>query len=137
MTDSTSNILKYAVPLVGMYFRPPAQGIVAALTEGQPLKLHPEPENPYAPYAIAIHLDPASVAPTDHAGLVDSLESYAHTLQDFLAQDFWHLGYVSKDYAKALTERFSSALTSATARYGILATGKPAVLISIATESLA
>ena len=49
------------VPLVGAYFRPPAQQLLRHLPSGTELVLEPEPENPHDPNAIAVYTRSSSI----------------------------------------------------------------------------
>lgn len=126
-------------PLVGMFFRPPAQQVTASLPLGSPLWIEREPTNAYDPNACKVLLPAFSAdgpysdiyAQLYELGLEDGQEKefssqwYKHAMTDPL-----FLGYVSAKtgHAEALVtlmrERGISALP---ATYSLTMDGKPQV----------
>ena len=94
---------EYLLPLVGMYFRPPAEGIVKALTSGQRLYLRPEPTNQYDPYAVQVLVRSGDVREeVVRSVLAMHLMGYGKTLEEFDEEREWHLGYIKKEFARDL-----------------------------------
>lgn len=48
--------MSYSAPLVGAYFRPPAQAVLSQLPSGAALLIEPEPSNPYDENACRVLL---------------------------------------------------------------------------------
>jgi len=48
--------MKVSAPIVGMFFRPPAQKVLAEIRFGTPLILQRQPDNPHDPNAIQVLL---------------------------------------------------------------------------------
>ena len=86
------------VPLVGMYFRPPAQIVLKGLLGGSHLTLTPEPENPYDSNAIRVECNPNDMEPEYKESIREQLEGYGKTLEELLAEPSIHLGYVAKTH---------------------------------------
>jgi hypothetical protein len=95
--------MSYArLPIVGMFFRPPAKVLVNVIAVGTPLTLLAEPENPFDPNAISVWVKSADIPGTAHETLGEQLPEYGFSLGDVLAQDEWHLGYIPKNFAAEL-----------------------------------
>jgi hypothetical protein len=86
---------KFLAPLVGMHFRPPAKALLSVLPQGHPLYLRREPHNEYDPHAVAVDLLTATLPERLHEDLAQMLPPMGHTLEDFLSQERWHLGYLA------------------------------------------
>ena len=94
---------EYLLPLVGMYFRPPAEGIVKALPSGARLYLRPEPTNQYDPYAVAVLLRSSDVTKEEVRAVLEMhLMGYGCSLEEFDNVPEWHLGYIKKEFARDL-----------------------------------
>lgn len=94
--------------LVGMHFRPPAKTLLASLPSGTPLRLQPEPENPYDPLAVAVFV-PSTAFPDSQKPILESaLPNNGFTLEEVLAQNEWHLGYVGASDGKPLAKANAS-----------------------------
>ena len=112
-------------PVVGAHFRPPAKGILEALPSGCPLRLRPEPDNPFDPNAVMVCVASASVPPTAHERLAQGLPLWGSSLEEFLAQPEWHLGYVPRTRACDLAPSLAGHDAPAMLTFG--ATGPPSV----------
>lgn len=98
--------------LVGSHFRPPAKALLSALPSGLGLLLVPEPENPYDEDAIAVYLDPQTLAELPEANqelLAEALAGTGFDLPSVLEGDessaygsCWKLGFVAKSGGKPL-----------------------------------
>lgn len=88
--------------LVGMHFRPPAKTLLASLPAGTRLRLEAEPGNPYDENAIAVLLDSAELPESQHPTLEQALPANGSSLEEVLAQRWWHLGYVAASGGKPL-----------------------------------
>lgn len=120
--------------LVGAYFRPPAQHVLAVLPSQTPLELRPEPENPYDPEAIAVYLagvtlkellDKSSPGGAMMAKLEDTLPSCGWSLELLLVQEEIQLGYLARAGNKALVKvpGLVSAAQFRTIKSGLLVWG--------------
>lgn len=94
--------------LVGMHFRPPAKTLLASLPSGTPLRLQPEPENPYDPLAVAVFVSSAAFPDSQKPILESVLPNNGFTLEEVLAQSEWHLGYVGASDGKPLAKANAS-----------------------------
>jgi hypothetical protein len=90
------------MPIVGARFRPPAQGLIAALAVGTKLTLWAEPDNAYDPNAVAVWLNSVDIPLRAHAALEEGLPSYGSSLDTVLSTEKWHLGYIPKELALLL-----------------------------------
>lgn len=88
--------------LVGMHFRPPAKIILQSLPSGSPVKLKPEPENPYDENAVAVYVRSSDIPEAQHSGLAGVLPGSGFTLDEVLEQPEWHLGYLAAAGGKPL-----------------------------------
>jgi hypothetical protein len=89
-------------PIVGAFYRPPAQALLAVLPVGAPLTLIAEPDNPYDPNAIAIWLKSKDIPTSAHAELENTLLRFGFDLDQIFAQENWHIGYIPKEIAATL-----------------------------------
>ena len=130
----------HTTPIVGAFHRPPAQGILQALSGGQALRIVPEPENPYDSNALAVFVLTEALEPGLDDDLDASCQGYGYTANDIRGQEAWHLGYVpaktAAPLAKEVLAHYKGNLgdTSVTIE-GILtfdAKGKPCVQFSLA-----
>lgn len=120
----------YQCPLVGAFYRPPAQAILKVLPSACPLLVQPEPENPHDPNAIAIWVATTSIPEAAYGPLEETAGGFGFSLDDILAALSWHLGYIAKEYAAALVDMVNSeATTRATLSFDTK--GKPQVLLEI------
>jgi hypothetical protein len=95
--------MSYArLPIVGMFYRPPAKVLVNVIAVGTPLKLLAEPDNPADPNAIAVWVKSSDIPESAHEALEEQLPEYGFCVADILNQDEWHLGYIPKNFAAEL-----------------------------------
>ena len=95
--------MSYArLPIVGMFYRPPAKVLVNVIAVGTPLTLLAEPDNPADPNAIAVYVKSSEIPETAHDALAEQLPEYGFSLDDILNQDEWHLGYIPANFAAQL-----------------------------------
>ena len=92
-------------PIVGAYYRPPAQAILKVLPLGTTLTLVAEPDNEHDPNAIAIWLYTKDVPEICDERLEELLPDYGSTIEDFRNQEMYHLGYVPREMAATLRAR--------------------------------
>lgn len=97
------------VPLVGMYYRPPAGILIKCLPFGATLMLYAEPDNPYDPNAIRVECDPKECDLDTLATFADELERTGHTVEEVLEGGPTHLGYVAKAVTSRVREHFGDA----------------------------
>lgn len=124
-----TQLSSHTYPIVGAYYRPPAQAILKVLPIGSKLTLVPEPENEFDSNAIAIWLDTAQLSSlSDAAKLL--LESEALNsgilLKEILAKPEHHLGFIPKAIAAKL--KLNDSLS---AKFTTSLDGKPAVIFSL------
>lgn len=93
-----------ALPIVGAFFRPPAQSLLNSLAVGTPLFLLAEPENPHDVNAIAVWLETQHLPESSREALTESLPNYGFDLDTIIGQDQWHLGYLPKLFAKRIRD---------------------------------
>jgi hypothetical protein len=101
------------LPIVGMHFRPPAKVILAQLKGDCPLIIRPEPENPHDANALQVLVQTSSLS--DHADLENMallLPNMGFSLEDVLAQEEWHLGYIPRVNAEEIAPLFSGQTVS-------------------------
>lgn len=127
------------VNLVGAFFRPPAKFLLEVLPAGSPLKLVPEPENPYDEHAIAVYGSAAEASLEALARIAGKLEGCGHGLPDDLEERAaWleterHLGYVAKEQTAGIRASASGSGPWPGA-LAFNAEGKPQVKISTKEE---
>lgn len=96
----------HTLPIVGAHFGPtrgsPSKVLISALAVGTPLLLIAEPENPADVNAVAVWLKSEKIPESGHALLEEGLPSFGFSLDQILAQDAWHLGYIPKEIAARL-----------------------------------
>ena len=90
------------MPIVGAFYRPPAALICDKLPSGTPLWLYAEPTNDYDANAVAVWLNANDVSEAAQAALEERLPDFGLTLEDFMAQEEWHLGYIPRALAAEL-----------------------------------
>jgi len=81
--------------IVGMHFRPPAKAIMAVLPTGAELRLEREPENQYDVNAVKVLVASAAIPKSQHEDLDLQASGFGHSLEEILAEPFWHLGYIA------------------------------------------
>ena len=92
-------------PIVGAFFRPPAQALLDSLAIGTPLFLWSEPENAYDINAVAVYLNSADLGEAAKLQLESTLSEFGYTVDQIMAAEIWHLGYIDRKNAAYLRER--------------------------------
>lgn len=97
--------------LVGAHFRPPAKAVLQALPSECPLRVVPEPENPYDAQAMAVFLQIADLEIAVGPGtprriaLEDALPGAGWTWEALVANgDAIQLGYLAREGNKDLSK---------------------------------
>lgn len=90
------------MPIVGAFYRPPAQALINILAIGTPLFIIAEPDNPADPNAVAVWLATGDISEEVHGKLDELGTPFGFPLDTILSQDQWQLGYVPKAMAAAL-----------------------------------
>jgi hypothetical protein len=90
------------VPLMGAYYRPPAQSIISNLKGGSTLILEAEPTNEYDKNAIKV-LVASDEIPKERDEALDLMaQGYGFSIQEIRSRDRWHLGYLARDSAEKI-----------------------------------
>ena len=76
---------KLLVPIVGAHYNPPAKQLLAGLPSGVPLRLQPEPDNPYDENAVLVHLAARDIPKDARARVALELEGTGTELEDLLS----------------------------------------------------
>lgn len=117
------------LPIVGAFYRPPAQLVCNLLPIGQPLVLYAEPDNQFDANAVAVWLLTETLNDATKEALGEELPSAGLELEQFLAQPMWHLGYVPKEFAANLkADGIVVNEIALDAKFATTTTGKPAVV---------
>lgn len=95
----------FLAPLVGMHFRPPAKAILAVLPANCPLQVIPEPDNPFDSNALQVMVRSVDIPKGQHEELDNAGRMFGYPLEDILAKEQWHLGYVKATEAIHLQPR--------------------------------
>ena len=116
------------MPIVGAFYRPPAKLVCELLSVGQELVLYAEPDNEHDTNAVAVWLMTDTIGEATKEALAERLPEHGLTLEQFLAQPEWHLGYIPKELAAQLkaTGTVEDGL-AVPVTFSTLVTGKPAV----------
>lgn len=105
--------LTNTLPIVGSHYGPqrgsPSKTLISVLAIGTPLFLMAEPENQFDPYAVAVYLSSSELTPAMQDALPEPLADFGFTLEQILAGDSWHLGYVPKGMARKVQPLIGSA----------------------------
>jgi hypothetical protein len=129
---------KVSAPLVGMHFRPPAKAILQHLPADCPLQVVPEPDNAHDEHALQVFVKSADIPASQHEDLASAAQLFGHSIEDILAQEQWHLGYVKATEALHLQPRIMQLAADtntdeicvpATLTFG--ASGKPLVTMEL------
>jgi hypothetical protein len=116
------------LPLVGSFFRPPAQLVCDSLPIGAKLFLCAEPDNQFDANAVAVWIVSEDIPASAHHKLEVELPKFGLTLDQFLAQEQWHLGYVPKNFAAQLRAQNVVPLDSILdVEFGLASNGKPQI----------
>lgn len=97
---------EHTLPIVGAHFRPPAKFLLQCFRLDQELVLIPEPDNPYDPNAIAVHVLTLSI-PADAAmaaAIDDKCSGSGHDNESIREPSSWHLGFIPKEWAQLFQE---------------------------------
>jgi len=94
---------RYSSPIVGMWHHPPAPGILRAAPISCPLILRPEPTNPHDPNAIQVWLTTEGIPLSSHDKLREELQGFGVSMDEFLAEPEWFLGFIPKGAAAIIT----------------------------------
>lgn len=92
MPHQPETIMQFS--LVGAFFRPPAQQVLAALPAGHQLHLRADPCNPYDPKAIQVLLDTSTVPATSWSLLEETLPGAGSCQEDLLTAGELQLGFL-------------------------------------------
>lgn len=120
--------MSVSLPIVGGRYRPPSVAITNSLSVGTKLHVIPEPENEFDANALAVYIYPAEVSKEDHEVLAERLPGGGCTLEEFLARDSWHLGYIPKKKNEALKALMDQVLLEFT--FCPESSGFPALMVS-------
>lgn len=132
---------EHTCAIVGMRFRPPAQGILDALPQGFPLVLRREPGNAHDANAIGVHIGVTENEREMFGGLDEQivnekLAGFGCSRDDVLARMPMQLGYIPKEDAEDIAP-MADQIGLATWR-GVLAfspEGKPRITFSVEEEN--
>jgi hypothetical protein len=122
-------------PIVGMYYRPPAQALVDSLPVGTPMILRADPHGEVSgsahndPTAICIVMRTEAVAAETlaNAEFIAALSRYGTSIDDFLAEPEWHIGFVPKELAYEATNSGFPAGVDIPGIFSVSANGKPRI----------
>jgi len=89
-------------PIVGMFYRKPAQAIIDCIPIGTHIYAYAEPSNEVDPNAIAILIDSEHIPEQCHDSLDIKLANYGMEIGDIMGEPTWHLGYIPKGLAAML-----------------------------------
>jgi hypothetical protein len=81
--------------------------VLECLPTGAALWLIREPDNPYDEHAIAVWCAPSAVPESQHSTLRALIAGYGMTLEEFLATESLHLGYIPRAEAEVLEPRWT------------------------------
>lgn len=118
----------YTYPIVGVYYRPPAQGFVDILFDGAQLWLRPEPDNQFDPNAIQVLLPVETIKQIspEHADPV--LAGWGTTITEASQRsEPLHLGYIPKNFAKGLKDSWFENHLTIEGVFSINPAGQPRV----------
>jgi hypothetical protein len=95
-----------SLPIVGVFYGPErgyaSPAIVRCMAIGTPLELRAEPDNPADPNAVAVWLKTPDFPEANQDALRIEIAGYGHTIEQFLAMEGHHLGYIPKQIAAKL-----------------------------------
>ena len=101
----------HTYPIVGAHFRPPAKGLLAVLPKDFPLYAVPEPDNQYDVNAIKVVLNVRNLVEEEDLLLAieEAIAPFGFSLDEFTNVEEWHLGYIPKNIAAVIVDRFPQA----------------------------
>jgi hypothetical protein len=106
-------IQTFTAPLMGAFHRMkdlekpvPAVGILSVLPSGFPLYLLREPENTSDENAVKVLLSSSDLEEQniDMDKLEEAINPYGFIVEDIVADEYWHVGYIAKEFAVHLTK---------------------------------
>jgi len=122
----------FTVPLVGMHFRPPAKALLQVLPTDFPLQAETEPDNEYDKHAIKLMLKSADIPKDAHDDLNMLASGFGFPIEDILAKDAWHLGYVKATSASQIAPLINGGSHKfASSKLSYDGEGKPLVTIEV------
>lgn len=131
-----SSVKTFSCAIVGMKFRPPAQGILNVLAAGFPLVLRREPGNQYDVNAVQVIVESAAnFAELNEAFVNEKLAGYGFTKDDVLARLPFQIGYIPREDAERIAPLVDEL--GRPAWRGVLsfsATGQPRVNFQLQSE---
>ena len=90
-----------------------------------------EPSNPYDPNAVAVYVASQDIPISAHPSLKIALEPTGFDLNMVLADQYWHLGYIPKEFAAELkATRTVVNDESVPVSFTLNTSGRPAVRFS-------
>jgi hypothetical protein len=119
------------LPIVGAFYRAPAAAILRVLPVGTTLTLLAEPDNPYDANAIAVYLKTEDIPQASLEVIELALPDCGLDLPSFVAQEFWHLGYIPKEKAKLIRENNLIGSEPLPAEFHPDPRGKPALTVDL------
>ena len=124
MSESSNKTNVKTLPIVGAFFRPPAQLILENLATDTKLSLIADPENPYDRNAVAVYLDFADIPWNTISAIEDKLQSCGSSIEALAETKTIHVGFIPKEIAAVLRGR---GFFSAEGSFQTTSTGKPLV----------
>lgn len=118
----------FSLPIVGSYYRPPAEAILRVLRLGVPLTLESEPSNPADPNAIKVMLRTGDIPVGEHEELAGIVENYGANLADILSNEWIHIGYIPAKEAIWVVDKIGGTIVGS---LGFTPAGKPAVIFEL------
>jgi hypothetical protein len=122
-------------PIVGAYFRPPAQALLDCLPVGAKLRLHSDPSGSYSGSdhndltAIAVYLPSVEIASVNTERLNEALAGYGHDFEYIMSQDEWMVGFIPKELARAAHEHGFPTDTDVEGEFTVSSSGRPMVRV--------
>lgn len=119
------------LPIVGSFYGPqrgsPSKTLIEVLAIGTPLLLIAEPDNPADSNAIAVYVESKHFSDAAKLTLAETLPNSGFSLDQILAQDAWHLGYVPKNMAATLTAQGALGAEPYPVTFALSSSGAPRV----------
>lgn len=122
---------EYVLPIVGMYFRPPAKALLSNLPMGTKLALRREPDNPHDSCAIAVELTLSDIDAKWHDRLREECAAWGHDFDEL--EPVVHVGYIGRDVAAKLAPRMDGR-NGATVPASLAALGSGALAVEFELE---
>jgi len=118
--------VKNSYPIVGAFYRRAGQAVLGVYPLRGPLTLIAETNNPADENAIAVWAHTAEIRPASYEFLTEGLEQAGLTLDEFLEEAYWHVGYIPRHIAAEL--RLNNIVTpdaNATGIFDLSPEGQP------------